>query len=265
MKHEIKSRWSGDVIYTAELPDDTQSGMAVRAALEQATRAGANLCGANLRDANLSGADLRGANLSGADLRGADINGETITRVPVQVANLRWDVLITEGYLRIGCQRHTHATPICGAWLFISMTRPSPAWTRTLPISGRNGRRRCWLCAQPTHWKLRRSHEKRPGTRGLARRIPARAFPCTHMRADHRRAGRHGCAGMGQYRDARADREGKADMTDQSRSEGGMITTTDDIRRTQLAARQIANERASARLMAAINSLYRRLAWSKLP
>ena len=94
MKHEIKSRWSGDVIYTAELPDDTQSGMAVRAALEQATRAGA---------------DLRGANLSGADLRGADINGETITRVPVQVANLRWDVLITEGYLRIGCQRHTHA------------------------------------------------------------------------------------------------------------------------------------------------------------
>ena len=119
MKHEIKSRWSGDVIYTAELPDDTQSGMAVRAALEQATRAGANLCGAdlraadlsgaNLRDANLSGADLRGANLSGADLRGADINGETITRVPVQVANLRWDVLITEGYLRIGCLRHTHA------------------------------------------------------------------------------------------------------------------------------------------------------------
>jgi uncharacterized protein YjbI with pentapeptide repeats len=129
MKHEIKSRWSGDVIYTAELPDDTQSGMAVRAALEQATRAGANLSGAdlraanlsgadlraadlsgaNLRDANLSGADLRGANLSGADLRGADINGETITRVPVQIANLRWDVLITEGYLRIGCQRHTHA------------------------------------------------------------------------------------------------------------------------------------------------------------
>jgi hypothetical protein len=49
-------------------------------------------------------------------------------------------------------------------------------------------------------------------------------------------------------------------MTDQSRSEGGM---TDDIRRTQLAARQIANERASARLMAAINSLYRRLAFGR--
>ena len=40
---------------------------------------------------------------------------------------------------------------------------------------------------------------------------------------------------------------------------------TDDIRRTQLAARQIANERAQARLMAAINSLYRRLAWARLP
>ena len=104
MKHKIKSRWSGDVIYTAELPDDTQSGMAVRAALEQATRAGANL-----RAANLRAADLRGADLSGANLRGADINGEKITRVPVQIANLRWDVLITEGYLRIGCQRHTHA------------------------------------------------------------------------------------------------------------------------------------------------------------
>ena len=134
MKHKIKSRWSGDVIYTAELPDDTQSGMAVRAALEQATRAGANLRAANLRAADLRGADLsdadlrnadlsdadlrganlraadlRGADLSGANLRGADINGEKITRVPVQIANLRWDVLITEGYLRIGCQRHTHA------------------------------------------------------------------------------------------------------------------------------------------------------------
>jgi hypothetical protein len=26
----------------------------------------------------------------------------------VQIGGLAWDVLITEGFMRIGCQRHTH-------------------------------------------------------------------------------------------------------------------------------------------------------------
>ena len=67
------------------------------------TLSDADLSNANLRDAN-----LRGANLIGADLRGANLHGEIFKRTPVQINNLRWGVLITDGYLTIGCQRYTH-------------------------------------------------------------------------------------------------------------------------------------------------------------
>ena len=73
---------------------------------------GANLYGANLRGANLRGADLEGANLEGVDLRGAnlygaDLEGEKLTKTPLQLNNLKWPVLISDKYLRIGCQRFT--------------------------------------------------------------------------------------------------------------------------------------------------------------
>ena len=61
---EIKSR-DGQVLYTA------QSATDVRAALEEAARADADLRGANLRGAYLRGADLRGAYLRDAYLGGA--------------------------------------------------------------------------------------------------------------------------------------------------------------------------------------------------
>jgi len=70
---------------------------------------GADLCGANLYGANLRGADLCGANLYGANLCGADLYGEILKRTPLTVTGLRWFVLITDGFLRIGCQRHSHA------------------------------------------------------------------------------------------------------------------------------------------------------------
>jgi len=69
---------------------------------------GADLGGADLRGANLGGADLGGADLRGANLGGADLDGEKLTRAPISILNLRWDVLITEGYMRIGCRRYTH-------------------------------------------------------------------------------------------------------------------------------------------------------------
>jgi hypothetical protein len=75
---QIKHRWSGAVLFTAEIPADTESGLHTRAALEKATAARADLRGAYLSDADLSGADLRGADLSDADLRGAD--GEPLPR-----------------------------------------------------------------------------------------------------------------------------------------------------------------------------------------
>ena len=88
---EIKSRY-GQVLYTA------QSATDVRAALEEAVRAGANLGDANLRGANLRGTDLgdanlgdanlRGANLGGANLRGADLGGADLGGAYLGDANL---------------------------------------------------------------------------------------------------------------------------------------------------------------------------------
>jgi hypothetical protein len=66
---EIKNRWNGRVLYTAENAQD------VRAALEEAVASGANLGDADLGGANLGGADLRGANLGDADLGGANLGG----------------------------------------------------------------------------------------------------------------------------------------------------------------------------------------------
>jgi uncharacterized protein YjbI with pentapeptide repeats len=77
--------------------------------LDGANLRGANLRGADLCGADLCGADLDGANLDGANLCGANLCGEILKRTPLTVAGLRWFVLITDGFLRIGCQRHSHA------------------------------------------------------------------------------------------------------------------------------------------------------------
>lgn len=65
---EIKSRWTGAVLYSGEHAD-------VKEAVEAAVKAGAYLGGADLGDADLGGADLGDANLRGADLGGADLGG----------------------------------------------------------------------------------------------------------------------------------------------------------------------------------------------
>ena len=63
---------------------------------------------ADLRSADLRSANLYGAKLYGAKLRGGVIDGETITQQPFTIGSLHWFVLITDNYMRIGCQRHTH-------------------------------------------------------------------------------------------------------------------------------------------------------------
>ena len=50
---------------------------------------------------------LQAAVKSGADLRGANLDGEKLTKTPLQLNNLKWFVLISDKYLRIGCQRFT--------------------------------------------------------------------------------------------------------------------------------------------------------------
>src|SRR3990167_7534718 len=70
MKFAIKHRWTGSVLFEADIeategtPESVKLGLAVKIAV----KARANLSRANLFGANLFGADLSGANLSGADL-----------------------------------------------------------------------------------------------------------------------------------------------------------------------------------------------------
>ena len=75
----------------------------MRACMEAAVKAGANLAGANLAYANLAGANLAGANLAGAYLSGAYLasanlasanlagakwrDGYTLNRAPVRIAH----------------------------------------------------------------------------------------------------------------------------------------------------------------------------------
>ena len=78
---EIKSR-DGRVLYTA------QSAADVRAALEEAVKASANLRGANLRDAYLGGANLSDAYLGGANLSDAYLSDANLSDAYLGGANL---------------------------------------------------------------------------------------------------------------------------------------------------------------------------------
>ena len=85
------------VLFECEAPDDLHSGLHMRHALEKATGARADLSGAYLRGANLRGADLRGASFG---------EGVTAEQGVLQLIGLRWDVIIFDAHMRIGCQMH---------------------------------------------------------------------------------------------------------------------------------------------------------------
>ncbi|WP_151760495.1 pentapeptide repeat-containing protein [Acinetobacter junii] len=120
-KHEIKNRFTGEVLFSCDIPEGMESGMIARHALEEAVANGANLRGANLeganlRDANLEGANLRDANLEGANLRGANLRGANLWGAnlegakdsPLIITSLRWPIYISgTGMMRIGCQNHS--------------------------------------------------------------------------------------------------------------------------------------------------------------
>jgi uncharacterized protein YjbI with pentapeptide repeats len=93
---EIKHRFTNDVLFSFE-------GERLKDAVLEAVSKKAYLSGADLSGAYLSGADLRGAYLSGAD-----ISGEKLKLTPISILNLTWDILITDSFLTIGCQRHQH-------------------------------------------------------------------------------------------------------------------------------------------------------------
>ena len=60
--------------------------------------------------ADLCGANLCEADLREADLRGAVIECEKITKTPIQIPiGLTYVALITNGFMRLGCKRYSHA------------------------------------------------------------------------------------------------------------------------------------------------------------
>ena len=87
--------WDGRVLFECEIPEEVESGLAMRHALEQAVQQGKVLRDAVLRGADLSDAVLRGADLSDADLSDADLRGqkndfwEILLRAPNEIAGLR--------------------------------------------------------------------------------------------------------------------------------------------------------------------------------
>ena len=129
---EIKSRFDGRVLYTAETAQDVRAAVTQAVAaktglrgayLDGADLSRANLGGANLGGANLYGANLRGANLDGAYLGGANLYGANLGGANLYGANLRGaGILHVEGLpsgtatlipepdgwaLQIGCWRGT--------------------------------------------------------------------------------------------------------------------------------------------------------------
>ena len=85
----IRRRWTADVLYEHQTTDERQaSGLAMRDALEAATKARANLAGAYLAGANLAGAYLAGAYLDDADLAGANLDDADLRGAYLVRANL---------------------------------------------------------------------------------------------------------------------------------------------------------------------------------
>jgi len=77
--------------------------------LRGADLTGADLIGADLRDAYLRGADLRDAYLRGADLRGAKYADFEINKTPILISNLKYEIIIFDNHLKLGCELHTHS------------------------------------------------------------------------------------------------------------------------------------------------------------
>jgi hypothetical protein len=97
VNYEIKSRWTGAVLYSGEgetLREVVARAVGERADLSGADLSGADLSGADLSGADLSGADLSGAYLSGANLSGADLSGAYLSGAeglnPFRVQPLLW-------------------------------------------------------------------------------------------------------------------------------------------------------------------------------
>ena len=85
---EIKSRWTGAVLFAAAIAADTPPELHMKAAVEMAVKARANLSDADLSRANLSDANLSDAYLSGANLSDANLSDAYLSRANLSDAYL---------------------------------------------------------------------------------------------------------------------------------------------------------------------------------
>ena len=92
MKFEIKSRWTGAVIFTADIDcdDGASHGIQLGLAVKVAVKAHANLAHADLADANLNG-----------------ITGLNDWIKCIQIED--WPITYTAEVMQIGCQSHQFA------------------------------------------------------------------------------------------------------------------------------------------------------------
>jgi hypothetical protein len=111
MKIDIKNRWTGLVIYSAD------AELLKLADLSGANLIDADLSGANLSSANLIGADLRGANLRGANLSSAILSGANLIDADLRGANLSSAILSDETILPDGVDFGTYLSDVVPALL----------------------------------------------------------------------------------------------------------------------------------------------------
>ena len=114
MKIQIKSKYSGKVLFEHNCKDNTLTLTVIQACRRGADLRCADLSGAYLRGADLSGADLRGADLRDVYLRCADLSGAKyadfeINKTPILISNLKYEIIIFDNHLKIGCELHTHS------------------------------------------------------------------------------------------------------------------------------------------------------------
>ena len=94
MKIQIKSRYSDKILFEHNCKDNTLTLTVIQACRR----------GADLRCADLSGAYLRGA-----DLRGAKYADFEINKTPILISNLKYEIIIFDNHLKLGCELHTHS------------------------------------------------------------------------------------------------------------------------------------------------------------
>ena len=94
MAFTTRHKNTGAVIYES-------NSVTFAAHVNAAATLGADLHEADLHEANLHEADLHEADLRWANLHGANLHGAAKV-----VLGLEWDVYLTNGHIRIGCESH---------------------------------------------------------------------------------------------------------------------------------------------------------------